>query len=72
MHTQTKTKAGVVAALNKLGFNQSEGPFPPALASVPPSETFTAEEMSFAEYMVDDTDFGGCWNDAEQINLHLK
>lgn len=64
------TKSGVVAALIKLGFEQAVA-FPPALANVTPAASFTTSEMEFAAYMVADTDFGGCWDDAEQINMHL-
>lgn len=72
MKTQVKnTKSGVVAALISKGYSQVSGPFPPPLKAVQPAATFTFEELLFAEYMINDTDFGGCWNDAAQINFHL-
>lgn len=72
MKTDMKTtKAGVVAALISLGYFQDSGPFPNALKTVSPSASFTGAEMEFAKYMIYDTDFGGCWNDANQINMHL-
>lgn len=64
------TKVGVCAALNSLGFWQHEGPFPPSLISIVSAASFTPAELSFAEYLVADTDFGGAWNDAEQIEMH--
>jgi len=69
MKTSKNTKSGIVAALIKLGFRQDAGPFPPSLKNVASGATFTADEMSFAEYMVADDDFGGCWNDETQINM---
>ena len=72
MKTTQTTKSGIVAALISLGFRRDEGAFPPSLKTVVPAASFTAEEMSFAEYMIADDDFGGCWNDAEQINMHAK
>lgn len=67
-----KTKSGVTTSLIHLGFSQSEGPFPPSLVDVQPSESFTSEEMEFARYIAEDTDFGGAWNDAEQIDIHCR
>lgn len=71
MKTETQmTKAGVVAALIVKGYEQA-GMFPEALKSTPPAESFSTEEERFAEYLIWDTDFGGAWNDAEQINSAL-
>lgn len=66
------TKSGVVAALNHRGFSQDTGPFPPALKAVPAALHFTANELDWADYLINDTDFGGAWNDSSQINMHLE
>ncbi len=69
MNTPTKpTKRGVKAALTSLGYDR----FPAPIAAVQAADTFTNEDQAFAEYLIWDTDFGGAWNDAEQINLHLE
>lgn len=65
------TKQGVVKALIDLGFSQSVGAFPPALKSVVPAEKATQQEVEWAKYLIYDNDFGGAWDDAEQINMHL-
>jgi len=65
---QTLTKAGVKAALISKGYSE----FPNALKAVDASKNFIREEMEFAEYLVADSDFGGAWNDNQQVNMHLK
>lgn len=70
MNAKKCTKAGVVKALIEMGYSQTEGPFPPALKTVSPAAEWTYEEMEFACYLVGDTDFGGAWNDGEQIEMH--
>lgn len=62
------TAAGVKAALTFLGHTS----LPFVLQSAPRAESFTAEEMSFAEYLATDNDFGGAWNDGEQIEMHCS
>lgn len=48
-----------------------KGPtLPPALRGIAPAERATPEEVEFFKYLVADDDFGGAWNDAEQINMH--
>lgn len=70
--TQTApTKNELVAALMALGYEQS-GTFPPSLKNIHAASNYTPEAMDFARYMVADTDFGGCWNDAEQIEMHTR
>jgi hypothetical protein len=69
MRTKTKpTKSGVKAALIAMGYDY----FPVALASTCASVDFTEDEKRFARYLIWDTDFGGAWNDAEQINSQLN
>lgn len=68
--TKKLTKSGTVAALINFGYETEENR-PPALAGIQPAERFTPKEREFAEYLIHDTDFGGAWNDAEQINMHL-
>lgn len=68
---QKPTKAGVKAALISLGYTLEAGIFPPALKDVVPAESFTPEDYRWAKYLIYDTDFGGAWDDAAQINLHL-
>ena len=46
--------------------------FPVALASTCASVDFTEDEKRFARYLIWDTDFGGVWNDAEQMNSQLN
>lgn len=48
----------------------SNSDMPSALWSVQSSSDFTDEDMAFARYLIYDTDFGGAWNDDEQINMH--
>lgn len=61
------TKAGVVCALNALGFRADNGPFPAALKNIPSAASHTRDEYILALYLRDDDDFGGAWNDADQI-----
>ena len=63
------TKAGVKAALQSMGYN-SQDDTPPALRGIEAATSFSSEEMSFARYLIYDTDFGGAWNDDDQINYH--
>jgi hypothetical protein len=63
------TRAGVKAALVSMGYT-SENDTPRALRGVQASADFTDEDMSFARYLIFDTDFGGAWNDDAQINMH--
>lgn len=65
------TKAGVKAALLSLGYTNEPDYMPPALLPTMAAATFDAEEMEWAKYLIYDTDFGGAWNDAAQINMHL-
>lgn len=65
---EKSTKAGVKAALNSLGYFTE---MPEALKTVKAAADFTADEKAFAKYLIYDTDFGGAWNDAAQINMHL-
>jgi len=65
------TKSGVVAALIHRGFFQHEGPFPPHLKTITPAPSFTQGELEWADYIIADTDFGGAWNDATQLDMHL-
>jgi hypothetical protein len=62
------TKAGVKAALIAAGFNH----FPNALKDVKPAPDFTSEDKLFANYLVWDTDFGGAWDDDDEINMHCQ
>jgi hypothetical protein len=64
------TKAGVKAALKSMGYN-SVNDTPPALRGIEAAADFNTEEMSFARYLIYDTDFGGAWKDDGQINMHL-
>lgn len=72
VNAEKPTKSGVAAALASLGYMSTVNDTPPALRNVPLAQTFTAEEMAFAKYLIWDTDFGGAWNDAEQINMHCQ
>ena len=69
---KTGSKAGVVAALNHRGFHAENGPFPEVLKAIAPAATFTNEELEWADYLIADPDFGGAWNDAAQIEMHLS
>lgn len=62
------TKAGVKAALISKGYDY----FPKALENIKAAKEFNREDDSFADYLVYDNDFGGAWEDNEQINYHLK
>lgn len=60
------TKSGVVAALMEQGYET----MPFALRGISPAP-FTKEEWDWSRYLIFDNDFGGAWNDAAQINMHL-
>lgn len=61
------TLQGVKAALASLDYILN---IPSALKCVNPADRFNDEELSFAEYLIWDTDFGGAWNDESQIKMH--
>lgn len=62
--------AGVKAALISMNY-VSENDTPPALREVEAATQFTDDEMSFARYLIYDTDFGGAWEDSAQLQMHL-
>jgi hypothetical protein len=62
------TKSGVVRALFDAGYGTM---LPPSLSSIEPATAATQDERDFADYLIADTDFGGAWNDASQIDMHL-
>lgn len=70
MNIKTKpTRSGIKKYLKQIHrFKDHE--LPPLIQEARTVESWTAEEASFAEYMVYDNDFGGCWNDPEQISMH--
>ena len=69
--TETKkaTRCGVRAALKSMGYTE-KNELLHALRNIEASADFTDEDMQFARYLIYDTDFGGAWNDDDQINYH--
>lgn len=65
------TRRGVVSALRSLGYT-SEADTPPALRGIAPAQQATPDESAFAKYLIHDNDFGGAWNDADQILMHTE
>lgn len=63
----SSTKGGIVAALLAKGYSPEHGPFPPSLREVQAATVFTLADDEFANYLIHDTDCGGAWNDAAQI-----
>lgn len=70
MDTNIKpTRSGIKKYLKQIHrFKDNE--LPPLIQEARTVESWTAEDASFAEYMIWDTDCGGCWNDPEQIKMH--